>query len=162
MLEHRLSASERPRDESSAAFRYRIERVYATHASLHDFLRPRLLPIGFDGDLHRPFLSHGDIYVIALLVCQHCHDIIYGVLAFRNHGLDSIFSFECERHHDFVRQPPFFHFSQPVCGDNFVARVGERGEIPELLVIERVGIFSSLQEYALHCLQIVLEPVIHA
>ena len=59
-----------------------------------------------------------------------------------------------------MRKPSFLHLAEPVCSDNLVARFSDRGEVPELLVVERVGVFSSLEEYSCHCGEVVLKTVV--
>ena len=61
-----------------------------------------------------------------------------------------------------MRQPAFLDLSEPVCGNDLVTRLGNRGEVPESVVVQRLGIFTSLEEHAFHCGKVVLETVINA
>ena len=61
-----------------------------------------------------------------------------------------------------MREPSFLDFSEPVCSDNFIADLGKRCEVPDLLMIERVGVFSFLEEYARHCGEVILKTVVAA
>ena len=130
VLENGLSAAERTRDEAGAAFRDRIEGVDDTHARLHDLLRTRFLAIGLDGHLDRPFLGHGHRDVFPVCVQEDGDDMVDVVLPGGFDGFDGIFSLEGERNHDLMGQPAFLDFAEPVGGDDLVARLGDRGEVP--------------------------------
>ena len=61
-----------------------------------------------------------------------------------------------------MRKPSFFHLSQPVGCDDFVARLCDGGEIPEFLVIQGIGVFPTLEEHSGHCRKVVLQTVVYA
>ena len=147
VLEHGLAASERSRDESGAALGDRVEGVDAADAGLHDLLWPWFLLVGLDGDLDRPFLGHRDVGVLTVGIGQHRDNHIDVVLAGLGDLLHGVLTLEGERNHDLVRQPAFLHLSEPVGGDNLVTFLGDRGEVPHLLVVQRVGVLSSLEEH---------------
>ena len=162
MLENGLSAAERPGDESGTAFGDGIEGVDAPHSGLHDPLRPGFLLIGLDRDLHRPFLGHGHIVGLAGVIGQHGDHHVDVVTSFRNDFLYFVLAFIGEWDHDLVGEPSFFDLSEPVSGDDLVTFRDEGSEIPEFLMIQRIGVLTSFQEHRLHCGQVVLQPVIHA
>ena len=59
-------------------------------------------------------------------------------------------------------QPSFLHFAQPVGGNHFVARLRDGSEIPKFLVVERIGVFASFEEYSGHGGEVVLQTVVDA
>ena len=162
VLEHGLAASERTRDEARTAFGYRVESVDDAHARFHNLLRTRFLAVALHGHLDRPFLHHSYIVLSAFGIDQHRNCLVYVVLSCSCYGLNRVLAVEAERNHDFVRQPAFLDFSEPACGLNLVAGSGQRGEVPKLAMVQRVGVFASFEEYAGHCGEVVLESVIDA
>ena len=59
-------------------------------------------------------------------------------------------------------QPAFLDLTEPVSCDHLVAGLGLGGEIPQLSVVERIGVFTSLQEHSVHRGQVVLQAVVNA
>ena len=91
--------------------------------------------------------------------CDYFVDIVLACLSYRFHGELAL---ECEWNHDLVREPSFLDFSEPVSSDYLVTWLSDRGEVPEFLVVKRVGVLSSLEEYACHSGQVVLQTVVAA
>ena len=79
-----------------------------------------------------------------------------------NDGFDGVRALEGERDHDLVGKPAFLDLAQPVGRDDFVTGLGDGGEVPEFLVVQRVGVFAALEEDALHRGEVVLQAVVDA
>ena len=99
--------------------------------------------------------------VLSLLVRERGDDSVNVVFSGLCYALDGIFPLEREWYHDLVRKPSFLHFTEPARGFYLVSDFRYRLEFPQLLVIERVRVLSSLEEYTFHCGQVVLETVIY-
>ena len=130
MLEHGLAAAEGPGNKARTALGDGIERIDDAYAGLHDLERPGLFLVTLDGDLDRPFLGHGHINILAIFAGEDCDDLVYVVLSGFYDGFDSIFTLEGERYHDLVGEPAFLDFSEPVGGDDLVARLCDGNEFP--------------------------------
>ena len=130
VLEHGLAATERPGDKARTALGDGIERIDDTNACLHDLEWPRLLLVTLDGDLDRPFLGHGHFDVLAVFAGEDCNGLVDVVLSGLDYGFDGIFTLEGERYHDLVGEPAFLDFSEPVGGDDLVARLCDVGRPP--------------------------------
>ena len=162
MLEHRLAAAERTRYEACAAFRYRVESVDHPDSGLHYAGWTRFLPVALDGHLYRPSLGHRHLHVLAFLIDQDGDHLVHVVFSGPGYALDRIFALEGERNHYLVVQPAFLDVAEPVCCDHLVAGLCQRGEFPELFVVEGVGVFPSLEEDACHCGEVILQSVVAA
>ena len=162
VLEDGLAAAERAGDEPGASLGDRVEGVDAPQAGLHDLAGPGFLLVGFHGHLDGPFLGHGDISGLPVLVRQGSHDHVDVIVAGGDDPFDLELSLEGEGNHDLVGQPAFFHLPEPVPGDHRVALGRYRGELPDLVVVERVGVLAPLEEHALHRGEVVLQAVVHA
>ena len=162
VLQHGLAAAERARDKARTAFGNRVERVHAAYAGLHDAVGAGLLDISADGHLDRPALDHRHLVLLAVGIGQDGHLVVDPVVAFGRDALDFVFTLEREGDHDFVREPAFLDFAQPVGGVHRVAGLGNRGEMPDLVVVQRCGIFAAFEEYVLHRGEVVLQTVVAA
>ena len=162
VLEHGLAAAERSGNEARTAFRDGVEGVDDAHARFHDAAGARFFLIALDGHLDRPFLPHADRDFFSLFVHQDGYFLVDVVLSGGCDGLDGEFALEGEGDHDFVGQPAFLDFAQPVCGHDLVAGGGDGREVPELGVVQRVGVFAALEEDILHGGEVVQEAVIDA
>ena len=130
MLKHRLAASERSRDEARATFRDRVQCVDTADACLHHLVWTRFLDVSAHSHLHRPFLCHRDVDIFAVGICQDSDGVVDFILSGFSHFLHGVSAIECERHHDFMRQPAFFDLTQPVGCDDLVASLSDRCEVP--------------------------------
>ena len=101
-------------------------------------------------------------YIFTRCVSEDCDHLVDIVLTCLYDRFYSEFTLECEWHHNLVREPSFLYLSEPVSCNNLVAWLSDRSEIPKLLVVERVCVFSSLEEYTCHCGQVILQTVIAA
>ena len=98
----------------------------------------------------------------ALFVRQHGDGVRRGILARSYHRLHFIRTLKLERHHDAVRLRVLFHLAEPRAGLDGVAGLSQRLEVPQPVVVERVGVFAAFEEDAVHLVQIVLQPVVVA
>ena len=112
--------------------------------------------------LDRPFLGHGYILLLTCFIYEDSDHHIDVVVACSDDFLDLVFTLETEWHHNLVREPAFLDFSEPVSGLHLVANFGYRGEFPRFLVVQRIGIFTSLEEYGFHGCQVVLKAIVNA
>ena len=158
-MQHGLAAAEGTRDETRAAFGDRIQRVDATHTRLHHFEGTWFLHITAHGHLDGPFLHHRHLHFLAFRVSQCGNGVRNLVLSSGDHILHGVCPFEVERHHDFVGQPAFLDFAQPVGGNHLVARLGDRREVPKFLFVEGLGVFTAFQKHAFHGGEVVLQAV---
>ena len=162
VLKHRLARSERPGDEARATLDDRVHRVDDAHTCFEQLVRPRLLLVTRDSALHRPFLDHRYLMLRALFVRQHGDGVRHGILARSYHRLHLICTLKLERYHDAVRLCVLFHLAEPCAGLDRVASLSQRLEVPQPVVVERVGVFAASEEDAVHLVQIVLQPVVVA
>ena len=130
VLQHGLAASERSGDEARAAFGNGIERVDGAHTRLHHLEGTRFLHIATHGHLDGPFLHHHHLHLLAFRVGQRGNGVGDFVLASGSHVFHGVSAFKIERHHDFVRQPAFLDFAQPVGGDDLVVGLGNGRKVP--------------------------------
>ena len=98
----------------------------------------------------------------ALFVRQHGDGVRHGILARSYHRFHLICTLKLERHHDAVRLRVLFHLAEPRAGLDRVAGLSQRLEVPQPVVVERVGVFAAFEEDAVHLVQIVLQPVVVA
>ena len=162
VLKHRLAAAERTGNEAGTAFCNGVEGVYHADARFHDLVGTGLFLVALDSHLYGPFLDHGHLHFLSLPVLQHGNLRVYGVGSGFLDGFDGVFSLEGERHHDFVGQPAFLYLSQPVGRHYAVSGLGKGSEVPFLLPVQRVRVFTSLEKDVLHGGQVVLQAVINA
>ena len=108
------------------------------------------------------FLDHRHLDVPAVPVSEGGDCGIDCILARGSDFLDGILALEREGNHDLVGKPAFGHFAEPVGGRHLVTCLGYGREVPELLVVEGVGVFASFEEYSLHRGEVVLESVVDA
>ena len=135
VLQHGLAAAERSGDEARATFGDGIERVDGAHTRFHHLEGTRFLRIAAHGHLDRPFLHHCHFHILAFRVGQRGDGVSDLVLSSSRNTLHSVRPFEVERHHDFVGQPAFLDFAQPVGGHHLVASLGEGCEVPKFLFV---------------------------
>ena len=161
VLQHGFAATEGPGDKARTTFCDGVHGVDYTYPRFHDAVGTRFFLIAFDGHLYGPFLGHGDLDVFAFLVGENGNDRVDVIFSLFLDGLHRIAAFEGKRNHDFVWQPAFFYFTQPVCGLYFVTGFGDRGERPQFLVIQGSGVFAALEEHIFHGGQVVLQAIIN-
>ena len=94
MLKHRLSATERSRDEARTAFGNRIQRVNDSDSGFHDLVRPRLFLVAFDSHFHRPFLYHRDRHVFTAFIGKDSYRMVDIVLSGSDNALHGVCSLE--------------------------------------------------------------------
>ena len=75
------------------------------------------------------------------------------------HRLHGVSALEVERHHDFVGQPAFLDFAQPISGNHLVASLGKWREVPKFLFVQGLGVFTAFQKHVRHGGEIVLQAV---
>ena len=160
VLQHRLTCTEGTGDKSRSALYDGVDRINDTHTRFEQFEGARLLHIVGHGSLHRPFLNHIHLHLVTLCIGQHGNGIfnlIVALCGYLLHGADSLL---LEGHHDFQGLEVLIHLAEPVRGHHLVAHLGQRYEMPYALLIQRIGVLSSLQEYPLHLIQVVLQSVV--
>ena len=162
VLQHGLAAAERARDEAGTAFGNRVEGIHTADARLHNAIRTGFLHVAAHSHFHGPFLHHRDLVLLALRVGEHGHRIVDLVIAFLRHGFHGVAVLERERNHNLVRQPAFLYLAEPVGGVNGVARLREGREVPDLVVVERGGVFAAFEEDVFHRGKVVLQAVVTA
>ena len=101
--------------------------------------------------------------MVAPLGVGHHGDRI-GYLIFTGSGdaLDRIVFGHREGHHDLVGHPLLLHFAQPRGGAHFVARLGQRRELPHGVEIDRIGHRTAGDEQTVHLFEVVLQTVVVA
>ena len=162
MLENGLSAAERPRDEACAALSDRIQGVDYTDTGLHDALRTGFFAVILNRNLDGPLLRHRHRDFFAFIIDEDCDYRVDIVLSGFLDTLYGEFSLEGEGHHDFVGQPAFLDLGKPVGGNYLVSGFCDGSEVPKLLMVQGVCIFTSLEEHFLHGCKVVLKAVIDA
>ena len=158
VLQHRLTRTERPGNESRTAVGYRIESIYRPDTGFEYARRTRLGHIRLDGTLHRPLLHHRHRMFPALRIFEHGHSMVDIILSCSGHAADGIATLERERHHYLVHYPLLLHLAEPVACLYPVARFGQRTELPECLLVQRRGTLPAPDEQTVHIGQVVLQP----
>ena len=82
------------------------------------------------------------------------------IVAFSSKGLNSIDAIEGKRHHDLVRLMVFVNLTQPSGCIYLITHFGNRLEVPEFLLIERVVVLTSLEENAMKFVEVVLKAIV--
>ena len=105
-------------------------------------------------------LHHIHLYLVALLVLQHSHHIVYLVLACGCHALDGGETLHLEGHHNLEQLVILLHLTQPVAFLHAVTWLGDGHELPLAVGVQRLGILAALEEDALHLVQVILQSVV--
>jgi len=164
VLEHGLARPERSRGAERSADRDREEGVDGTLLGDQRLLRQQLFGVVGDGDLDRPLLGHGDVAAFALAVDRDRHHVVDGVFAGGGDRFERPFVLPGERNHDVMGDHAFRHRADAVAGPDLVARLGDRGERPLEIAVERAQVNAALEEKAGFLgqeRQRVLQPVVN-
>ena len=145
MLHDGLAAAERPRDRRRAALGYGKERIHNALAGLERRDGRVLLRVG-TAHTNRPLLDHRELLRLALVGLNNSDDVLHSEAA----GLDLLHSAaHLGRHHDLVQdRRRLLHRAEHVAADQVVSHLGDSGEVPLLLAVERGDLLAARQEVA--------------
>ena len=160
MLEHGLTRTERARDKARTTLAKRVGRINRTHTRFEQFEWTRFLFVSKNGFLYRPFLHHRHFVIHTLCIGKNGHHLMNRIVAFSSNGLHRIDALERKRHHDLVRLMVFVNLTQPSGCIYLIAHFGNRFEVPEFLLIERVVVLTSLEENAMKFVEVVLKAIV--
>ena len=145
MLHDGLAAAERPRDRRRAALGHGEECVHDALAGLERRDGRVLLRVG-TAHTNRPLLDHREFLRLALVGLNNSDDVLHSEAA----GLDLLHSAaHLGRHHDLMQdRRRLLHRAEHVAADQVVSHLGDSGEVPLLLAVERGDLLATRQEVA--------------
>ena len=160
MLQDGLPRTEWTRDEACSPFDNGIHRVDHTHPRLEQLVRTRLVAVASDWTLDGPLLSHRDGVVYASFVDQDCDGILCGVSTCRLEALDGVNPFEGEGNHDLDVLEVLFYLTEPSTSGDTVTDGSQGLEVPESFTLQWISIRSSLEEDAIHFVEVILQAIV--
>ena len=160
VLEHGFTGTEGTRDEACTTLYDGVNGIDNTYTSLEELEGTGFVHIVGHGHLYGPTLNHVHVNVVALLIGEHGDSVLNGILAFTHDRLHGAHTLLLEGHHDFQGLAVLLYRAEPVRSLHLVAYLGEGLELPFAVVVESVGILSTLEEHTIHLVEVVLQTVI--
>ena len=123
MLKHGLTSTERTGDEACTTLYNRVEGINCTHTGLEQLEWTWFLLVVAHGNTYWPFLNHVELFLLALLVCNHRNSISNLVLSGGNNLFYSPLTLQSKGSHNFQRLMVLLYTTLP-CGSAYtVARL---------------------------------------
>ena len=145
VLHDGLAAAERPRDRCRAALGDREEGIHDALTGLERCNGRVFFHVG-PSHAHRPLLDHREFFSLALVRFHDRDRILYGE-ASRADLLHR--AAHVRRQHDLVQdRRRFLHRTEHVAADEVVTNLGNGGEVPLLLAVERGNLLATRQKVA--------------
>ena len=146
VLKHGLARTERSGCTERAALRHREEGINDPLLGDERVFRQKFFLVTGYRCFDRPFLNHGDRAFFAAVIDHFRHRVVNPVFpGWRNRNHFPAAQ-KCERQHDVMGENSFGNGTDPVAGEQHIARFGNRGEIPFRFTVQRIKIYAALKK----------------
>ena len=146
MLKNRFSGAEGAGSTEGSSESHGEKGVDDPQLSRERLFRQQFFPVIGNGDLHRPFLSHGNLAAGPLFIYGNSDFVINGIFSGSRHRFESPTAVPGKGDHYVVGDDTFRNRTDPVAGVEYITGLGDRSPLPFAFFVEGPQIYSAFQK----------------